>query len=95
MPLETLLTGSSLKNKPQQLLPKNHRRGFDPRATKPKTKNRKPKKMNTTDLQYVRSVLANKIAANVQDGHLQPPAGAKCKTRSGFRAWLRRAEKAK
>lgn len=52
-------------------------------------------KMNTTDIQYVRSVLAEKIASNVEDGKLEPPAGASCKTRSGFRAWLKRAEKFK
>lgn len=49
--------------------------------------------MNITDIQYARKVLAEKIASNVEDGKLEPPAGAHCRTRSGFRQWLRRAEK--
>jgi hypothetical protein len=46
-------------------------------------------------IDYVRSVLAGKVAANVMDGDLEPPAGATCRTRSGFRAWLKRQEAAK
>lgn len=49
--------------------------------------------MDLADLSYVRSVLAWRVAASVADGDLEAPAGAKCRTRSGFRAWLRRAEK--
>lgn len=49
--------------------------------------------MNIQDLDYVRSVLAEKVASSVADGDLEPPAGARCRTRSGFRAWLKRAEK--
>lgn len=59
-------------------------------TTKQKTKT---KNMNIEDLDYVRSVLAEKVASSVADGDLEPPAGARCKTRSGFRAWLKRAEK--
>ena len=47
------------------------------------------------DINYVRSVLAEKVASSVADGDLEPPAGARCRTRSGFRAWLKRAEKEK
>jgi hypothetical protein len=49
--------------------------------------------MNTqNDIDYVKSVLAGKVASCVLDGELMPPDGAKCKTRAGFRAWLRREE---
>lgn len=51
--------------------------------------------MNTQDKEYVRSVLAGTVANCVPDGALEPPAGARCKTRAGFRAWLRRAEVAR
>lgn len=44
------------------------------------------------DMDYVRSVLAGRVASSVADGDLEPPAGARCTTRSGFRAWLRRKE---
>lgn len=46
---------------------------------------------SANDVNYVRSVLAGKVASCVCDGDLTPPTGAKCTTRSGFRAWLRRA----
>lgn len=49
------------------------------------------KPMDTTDRKYVESVLAGRVASSVADGDLDPPAGAKCRTRSGFRAWLRRS----
>gem|GEM_PF-5250530 len=45
-----------------------------------------------SDINYVRSVLTGKIASSVCDGDLTPPTGSKCTTRSGFRAWLRRAK---
>ena len=51
--------------------------------------------MNATDLSYVVSVLKGKVASCVPDGSLTPPEGAKCRTRSGFRAWLRRVKKNK
>jgi hypothetical protein len=44
-------------------------------------------------MEYVRSVLAGRVASSVADGDLDPPSGARCTTRSGFRAWLRRTEK--
>jgi len=49
--------------------------------------------MNVNDITYVRAVLSEQVASCVVDGELAPPAGARCKTRSGFRAWLRRAKK--
>ena len=49
--------------------------------------------MNIKDITYVQSVLKEYIASNVVDGELEPPTGARCKTRAGFRAWLRRAKK--
>lgn len=51
----------------------------------------KTKHMNIQDLDYVRCVLAERVASSVADGDLEPPAGARCRTRSGFRAWLKRA----
>lgn len=51
------------------------------------------KRMDTTDIEYVRAVLAGRVASCVCDGDLEPPQGARCRTRSGFRGWLRRAEK--
>ena len=51
------------------------------------------KTLNIEDIEYVRSVLAEKVASSVADGDLEPPTGARCRTRSGFRAWLKRAEK--
>jgi hypothetical protein len=51
------------------------------------------KHINIIDIDYVRSVLAEKVASSVADGDLEPPAEARCRTRSGFRAWLKRAEK--
>ena len=42
------------------------------------------------NIAYVRSVLSGRTASCVCDGDLEPPAGAKCRTRSGFRSWLRR-----
>ena len=54
----------------------------------------KPKEfINIKDIEYVRSVIAGKVASSVADGDLEPPTGARCRTRSGFRAWLKRAEK--
>jgi len=49
--------------------------------------------MNITDIRYVQAVLNQQVASNVVDGELDPPKGARCRTRSGFRAWLRRAKK--
>lgn len=45
------------------------------------------------DIDYVKSVLEGRVANCVPDGELDPPTGARCKTRSGFRAWLRKALK--
>jgi hypothetical protein len=58
-------------------------------------KNPRSQKAATPDLdmEYVRSVLAGRVASSVADGDLDPPSGARCTTRSGFRAWLRRTEK--
>lgn len=42
------------------------------------------------DILYVRSVLSGRVASCVPCGSLEPPQGARCRTRSGFRAWLRR-----
>lgn len=49
--------------------------------------------MKTNDIHYVIAVLAGRVASCVQDGQLEPPEGAKCRTRSGFRSWLKRAKK--
>lgn len=49
-------------------------------------------RIDLTDLYYVDSVLAGRVASCVCDGELEPPQGATCRTRSGFRAWLRRAK---
>lgn len=49
--------------------------------------------IDLTDLHYVESVLAGRVASCVCDGELEPPQGASCRTRSGFRAWLRRAKR--
>jgi hypothetical protein len=49
--------------------------------------------MDITDIQYVQAVINEQVASNVVDGELDPPKGARCRTRSGFRAWLRRAKK--
>ena len=54
----------------------------------------RPRHMDLTDLHYVKSVLAWRVASCVCDGDLEPPQGARCRTRSGFRAWLRRAKRA-
>lgn len=51
----------------------------------------RPCHMDLTDKHYVESVLAGRVASCVPDGDLEPPKGATCRTRSGFRAWLRRA----
>ena len=71
---------------------------FDGLLTQPKKPTKPTHKMKTNhidirDINYVRSVLAEKVASSVADGDLEPPAGARCRTRSGFRAWLKRAEK--
>lgn len=62
---------------------------------KPHPKNPRSQKATTPDpdIDYVRSVLAGRVASSVADGDLDPPTGARCTTRSGFRAWLRRTEK--
>lgn len=52
----------------------------------------RPSRIDLTDLHYVESVLAGRVANCVCDGDLEPPQGAACRTRSGFRAWLRRAK---
>lgn len=48
---------------------------------------------NLDDRQYVEAVLAGRVASCVPDGELEPPLGARCRTRSGFRAWLRKAKR--
>jgi hypothetical protein len=55
-------------------------------------KTKSQKAMDLTDLSYVRSVLAGKVASCVCDGDLEPPQGARCRTRNGFRSWLARAQ---
>ena len=52
-------------------------------------------KIDIADMCYVEAVLCGKIASCVADGDLEPPQGARCKTRSGFWAWLKRARIAK
>ena len=54
---------------------------------------RPPTAIDLTDMAYVESVLAGRVASCVPDGELLPPKGAACQTRSGFREWLRRAKK--
>ncbi len=51
------------------------------------------KKFDETDWNYVVSVLKGRTASDVCDGDLDPPQGARCKTRSGFKAWLARYNK--
>ena len=47
--------------------------------------------MKKEDIDYVESVLSGKVASCVPDGRLEPPAGAKCTTRKGFKKWLKKA----
>ena len=42
---------------------------------------------------YVKSVLRGNTSSCVCDGDLEAPAGGRCTTRSGFKSWLKRAEK--
>jgi hypothetical protein len=51
------------------------------------------KKLTEEDARYMKSVLAGRVGSCVQDGELEPPDGFRAKTRSGFRAILRRFSK--
>lgn len=59
----------------------------------PKNPRRQKATTPDPDMEYVRSVLAGRVASSVADGDLDPPTGARCTTRGGFRSWLRRTEK--
>lgn len=44
------------------------------------------------DIRYAVDVLAGHVASDLADGDLAPPKTARCRTRGGFRAWLRRMD---